>query len=189
MIKKLLSIIMMATFAFSMASANEVVFTAGTGNDTGETSVTKDGVTITMSHMNYPNYYVVLALTDMVVTADNGVVTGIEFNCTEYNYGATYFYQYAPEGYSYDQDGLTGRWSGYEESVTLRPTSHVRITKIVVNAESNPTAVNDITASKTVDSVKYYNAAGMASDTAFDGINIVVTRYTDGTTSTTKVKK
>jgi len=50
-------------------------------------------------------------------------------------------------------------------------------------------AVNDINSAKAVTSVKYYNAAGMASDTAFDGINIVVTKYADGSQSTAKVVK
>ena len=36
-------------------------------------------------------------------------------------------------------------------------------------------------------SVTYVNSLGMTSDKPFDGINIVVTRYSDGTTSTTKV--
>ena len=35
--------------------------------------------------------------------------------------------------------------------------------------------------------VIYYNTLGMESKTPFDGINIVVTRYSDGTTTTTKV--
>ncbi len=42
-------------------------------------------------------------------------------------------------------------------------------------------------ANKPVESVTYVNAQGMQSSKPFDGINIVVTRYTDGTTSTTKV--
>ena len=50
-------------------------------------------------------------------------------------------------------------------------------------------AVNDVDVTKAVTSVKYYNAAGMASDTAFDGINIVVTKYADGSQSTAKVVK
>ena len=33
----------------------------------------------------------------------------------------------------------------------------------------------------------YYNVQGMESDKPFDGVNIVVTRYSDGTTTTTKV--
>ena len=36
-------------------------------------------------------------------------------------------------------------------------------------------------------STTYFNAQGIQSDTPFDGLNIIVTRYSDGTTSTTKV--
>ena len=36
-------------------------------------------------------------------------------------------------------------------------------------------------------STTYFNALGIQSDTPFDGLNIIVTRYSDGTTSTTKV--
>ena len=35
--------------------------------------------------------------------------------------------------------------------------------------------------------VTYFNAQGMQSDKPFDGVNIVVTKYSDGTTTTTKV--
>ena len=41
--------------------------------------------------------------------------------------------------------------------------------------------------SKPVESVTYVNAQGMQSSKPFDGVNIVITRYTDGTTSTRKV--
>ena len=58
-----------------------------------------------------------------------------------------------------------------------------------VTSELEETAVNDVNAAKTVTSVKYINAAGMVSDTAFDGINIVVTKYADGSQSTAKVVK
>ena len=40
---------------------------------------------------------------------------------------------------------------------------------------------------KPVESVTYVNTHGMTSDQPFDGVNIVVTRYTDGTMSTTKL--
>ncbi|MBR5638787.1 MAG: hypothetical protein IKW83_03380 [Muribaculaceae bacterium] len=40
-----------------------------------------------------------------------------------------------------------------------------------------------------VKSVKYVNVAGIVSDTPFDGVNIVVTEYTDGTRTTTKMLK
>lgn len=51
------------------------------------------------------------------------------------------------------------------------------------------TGVNDVNANKTVAGVKYYNTLGVASSTPFEGINIVVTTYTDGTHSSAKVIK
>ena len=44
-------------------------------------------------------------------------------------------------------------------------------------------------AEKTINNVKYYNIAGMESNVPFDGVNIMVTTYNDGTTSTCKVMK
>jgi hypothetical protein len=57
------------------------------------------------------------------------------------------------------------------------------------NHESNYTALGelDFNVIKQVESVRYYNVMGMESKQPFEGINIVVTRYTDGTTSTMKV--
>ncbi len=49
------------------------------------------------------------------------------------------------------------------------------------------TAVSEVRYVGEVVSRTYYNVQGMQSDQPFDGINIVVTRYSDGTTSTTKV--
>lgn len=51
-----------------------------------------------------------------------------------------------------------------------------------------PTGVTDVNA-KTVAGVKYVNVAGMESNTPFDGVNIMVTTYTDGTHSAVKVIK
>ena len=42
---------------------------------------------------------------------------------------------------------------------------------------------------KAVANVRYVNVAGMSSDKAFDGVNIVVTTYTDGTKAVTKMVK
>ena len=47
--------------------------------------------------------------------------------------------------------------------------------------------VEQISADKQVASVRYINVAGMESNEPFDGMNIVVTTYTDGTTTTAKV--
>lgn len=53
----------------------------------------------------------------------------------------------------------------------------------------NPTAVNEVAAAKTVSNVVYYNLAGQQSAQPVDGVNIVVTTYSDGSTTTTKVMK
>ncbi len=51
------------------------------------------------------------------------------------------------------------------------------------------TAVVENLAQKTVNNVKYFNVAGMESNVPFEGVNIMVTTYNDGTTSTCKVIK
>lgn len=57
------------------------------------------------------------------------------------------------------------------------------------NSSDNVVSVKDVLGNKTIESVHYYNTMGMESKTPFEGINIVVTRYTDGSTSTIKVMK
>jgi hypothetical protein len=53
-----------------------------------------------------------------------------------------------------------------------------------------PDGVNNVNSAKTVAGVKYVNAAGIQSSKPFEGINVVVTTYTDGTTSVVKqIKK
>ena len=49
------------------------------------------------------------------------------------------------------------------------------------------TAVNEMQYVGEVVSRTYINTLGQQSDQPFSGINIVITRYSDGTTSTTKV--
>ena len=59
-------------------------------------------------------------------------------------------------------------------------------------AQNPPTGIReilDVTGSKVVESVRYFNVMGMESKEPFEGINIVVTRYTDGSFSTAKVLK
>ena len=58
-----------------------------------------------------------------------------------------------------------------------------------VELESDATAVNDINSIKAVAGVKYVNAAGQVSNVPFDGINVKITSYTDGSKTTTKVVK
>ena len=53
---------------------------------------------------------------------------------------------------------------------------------------ANPDAVNELNANKTVAGVRYFNMAGQEMQEA-NGVTIVVTTYTDGTTSAVKVMK
>ncbi|MBR5726676.1 MAG: chitobiase/beta-hexosaminidase C-terminal domain-containing protein [Muribaculaceae bacterium] len=51
------------------------------------------------------------------------------------------------------------------------------------------TAVKDVKGAKEVESVRFYNLMGVESMTPFEGINIVVTRYTDGSMTSRKVMR
>lgn len=59
---------------------------------------------------------------------------------------------------------------------------------VILEADAN-TGVNDVNTAKAVASVKYINAAGQTSVNAFNGVNIMVTTYTDGSKSAVKVVK
>ena len=66
------------------------------------------------------------------------------------------------------------------------PVEGVKI--VVKKNNTTPTAITDVNG-KTVSSVKYVNLAGVESSKPFDGVNVVVTTYTDGTRSAAKVVK
>ena len=66
------------------------------------------------------------------------------------------------------------------------------ITEIELNDELTsdiPTSIFGVVTGKVVAGVKYYNVAGVESDRPFQGVNIEVTRYTDGSKSTRKILK
>lgn len=54
---------------------------------------------------------------------------------------------------------------------------------------NNNSGVEQVTIDKQIVGVRYINVAGQESEIPFDGVNIVVTTYTDGTTTTVKVMK
>ena len=58
-----------------------------------------------------------------------------------------------------------------------------------VRIDKDISAVNEIGATKSVANVTYYNLAGQQSAQPVEGVNIVVTTYTDGTRTTAKVIK
>lgn len=51
------------------------------------------------------------------------------------------------------------------------------------------TAIDNVTTTKQVKSVRYFNTLGIESATPFEGVNIIVTTFSDGTEATTKVIK
>lgn len=51
------------------------------------------------------------------------------------------------------------------------------------------TRIENVTTTKEVKSVRYYNIMGVESTTPFEGVNIIVTTFTDGTRATTKAIK
>lgn len=64
-----------------------------------------------------------------------------------------------------------------------------RVGETLITLGGGDVAVENINAGKAVAGVKYYNVAGQAADSAFEGVNIVVTTYADGTQNVVKVVK
>lgn len=75
---------------------------------------------------------------------------------------------------------------GFGENAEYRLIQSVPEQIVVKTA---PSGVNDVNAGKTVESIRYYNAMGVESAAPFEGLNIVVTNYTDGSKATSKVVK
>ncbi len=67
------------------------------------------------------------------------------------------------------------------------PSTSYMVYPLDMSNDGTPTAVLELNAMKTVASVTYYNLMGVESSKPFDGVNIVVTRYSDGSISTQKV--
>ena len=58
-----------------------------------------------------------------------------------------------------------------------------------ITVPGKATGVTDINGTKTIKNVRYYNVAGMESTTPYQGVNLVVTNYTDGSQSVSKLVK
>ena len=82
--------------------------------------------------------------------------------------------------------------NGDVTSVNELSNSNYYITKVshtIVKDPTISTGVEDVDAEKTVAGVTYYNLLGVSSDSPFEGVNVVVTTYTDGTKSSKKILK
>ena len=82
--------------------------------------------------------------------------------------------------------------NGDVTSVNDLSSPNYYITKVshtIVKDPTITTGVEDVDAEKTVAGVTYYNLLGVSSDRPFEGVNVVVTTYTDGTKSSKKIVK
>ncbi len=89
------------------------------------------------------------------------------------------------DGHQYQFIGLIKKTSAKDASnlYQLYPLSGITDHDDII------TGVHNILTQNEVVSQKYYNTMGIESDVPFQGVNIVVTRYTDGTQSTHKLLK
>ena len=78
------------------------------------------------------------------------------------------------------------------QAMEVEPWSHYMVYPLDLDpSESVTTDVKDINtpASTTIDSIRYYNMMGQESETPFEGINIRVIRYKDGSFTSTKIRR
>ncbi|MBR5085745.1 MAG: chitobiase/beta-hexosaminidase C-terminal domain-containing protein [Muribaculaceae bacterium] len=91
------------------------------------------------------------------------------------------------DGFAYNFSAIIRKVSSSKDG----NSANYMIYPVDLNAPTDPaTAIESILAGNgEVKSVKFYNVAGIESNVPFQGINIVVTEYTDGTRTTTKMLK
>ena len=70
---------------------------------------------------------------------------------------------------------------------TVAPSTKFVVYPLNLDADKVATGVNDVNSTKEVKGVSYFNMMGVESAQPFDGVNIMVTTYTDGTQSAAKV--
>ncbi len=78
---------------------------------------------------------------------------------------------------------------GHKASTNGYVVYPLQINKVTTEENGVITSIDNLQAGKTVTSVVYYNMMGVASDKPHQGINIVETRYSDGSRTIKKVMK
>lgn len=87
---------------------------------------------------------------------------------------------------TFDVDGTTGDIMVDRIELVNLEGMAVKVNAFSI-AANNPTAHNEMNVSKAIATVKYFNLAGQEMTELTDGVNLVVTTYTDGTRTTSKV--
>lgn len=111
------------------------------GTDTGATSVTKDGVTATMTTMDNPSYYQIYANNSGTFSVSSGNITKIEFECT-----ASGTAKYGPGNASadvgtYSYSDKVGTWTGSAQTITISSTAQIRMSSLEITHVFDDAAV------------------------------------------------
>ena len=148
------------------APVEEPITVTGTVKDVDGNAI--EGVNVTLT-VNAPAEEPGRAETSYTATTDADGVYTMDVTPVE---GATYDMTFEKEGYT----------AQAIQDVDLEDAPDVVLEAATI------TGINELNASSVV-SVKYIDAMGRVSDRPFEGINIVVQRNADGTTSTSKLVK
>jgi hypothetical protein len=142
-----------------------------------------NGDYITAYDVIYPLYYNVGNFYFMI----DGVAYGAPENETEANLGDSMM-----NPLSADNTNTYFVYNGYSYSIGVHLVIDQNTLEVVgytaYVAKGGPVSVDELVNGKTVAGVRYYNMAGQEMQEA-NGMTIVVTTYTDGTTSAVKVMK
>ena len=87
---------------------------------------------------------------------------------------------------TFDVDGTTGDILVDRIELVNLEGEAVRVNACSI-AANKPTALNEMNVGKAIANVKFFNLAGQEMTDLIDGVNLVVTTYTDGTRTTSKV--
>lgn len=118
------------TYTINSGGSDPVTVTFIAGTDTGASSVTKNGITVSMSTMSRTDNYRAYANSSMTVASTVGQISRVVVTCTGSGNGENGPGKFSGSGYSYS--GNIGTWSGSSTSVTLSASAQVRMTKIEV---------------------------------------------------------
>ncbi len=123
------------------------------------------------------------------ITLGDGVVNG-----TSQEGETVKFTVNAASGYAIDNVTLTNLSTGEVTVISATRDGELSFvmpaSDVLVTADfTQSTAIESIANASQVTSVEYYNLAGMRSSKPFSGMNIVVTRYSDGSKAVEKIVK
>ena len=142
----------------------------------GSTSI-NSGATVRSygEHTNYGGETREVSSECGIFGAQSGIVLDLNYKIRMY-YLVNNVAERAPRRVSGEKPSADGQFYVVEYNIPFK-----------IDSNNVITGVEGVSAEKQVTGVTYYNTMGLPSVTPWQGVNIVVTRYTDGTTTTAKV--